>query len=135
MGGTQKKNALYCLFSNIRTHKILLQESSVSRDKAREALSPLLVGWNICTMDANSLFGGLILTWNPTVENFNGFISSVGLLIKGIVKDFINPNKSLNFHGPYSWRKEFWLDFSEEVLFRYLSLIITGGLNLTLSMR
>lgn len=73
-----------------------------------EFLSYFLNGWNLCLVDSNGQYSGLVMGWNDSIFVSNSLCSIVGILIDGHVK-FLNKSvKSLNLYGLYNDRKYFW---------------------------
>jgi hypothetical protein len=88
-------------------------------------------------VDSNGLSGGLLSSWKSRVADISTFLTPVGILLEGSVKDVtvINGLKLFNCCGPYTDREAFGGTLKNEGLFNEPNLILGGDLNFTTSSR
>lgn len=112
---------------------ILVQETMTSSLDACETFLKLFPAWNICGLNADGTFGGLLVAWNSSKASFKPYVTIVGILLEGIFLGLQRPIKILNIYGPYNLREVFWDNVVCSGLLSDPHLILAGDLNFTLS--
>lgn len=125
-GGTSKKLSLKRLIRRLDPDIIMLQETMVVGSKTIEALNYILKDWCISTLDSNGIFGGTCVVWNPCKASFNTYLSSARIVMEKKLQGWNQSVKIINCYGPYSHRKEFWLQILEDG-FLCDPFVIVGG--------
>lgn len=100
LGGRPKQLALHKLIDMLQLDLVLLQETMMNGDKARDLSAQFLAGWEMCSIDSNGQSGGLL-------SNFVPFMTYGGILLEGVIKDLCHPLNILNCYGPYHNRLGF----------------------------
>jgi exonuclease III len=108
VGGAPKSLALKRLFDLVKPDIVMIQETMVDGNKAREVFSKkkmygIYVRWiqKVC-------LGGYCLHGIPKKANFNAFFTPAGILLEGFVKQINKNLKLVNCYGSYADRQSFW---------------------------
>ena len=97
------------------------------------AFSKLLPNWELCSISASGLSGGLLTAWNPQKVRCLAFETVVGILVKADFRGMNSQLDILNFYGPYHDREFFWDRVLRGGLLNSPNLILGGDLNLTMN--
>ena len=77
-------------------------------EKPCEFFLGILKDWEVCVVDAEGQFKGILAIWNPRVYNFKDFKTGVGILLEGIIIGFDQTSNILNIYAPCRDKKRFW---------------------------
>jgi hypothetical protein len=135
LGGNSKYLALKRILDLVKRDVLLIHETMVGVEKARDIFVKLLPHWFFGGVDSTSLSGGMISAWNPRKDDFSAYLILSGILLEGHVKHLDRNLKVINFYGLYSDREVFWEDIKSEGIFKDQNLILGGNLNFTTSFR
>jgi exonuclease III len=114
VGGSSKYLALKRLLELVKPDVMLIQETMVGVEKARDLFVKLLPHWFFCGVDSTGLSGGMLSTWNPRKDDFYAYLIPAGILVEGHVKDLDRDLKVINCYGTYSDREVFWEEIKNE---------------------
>ena len=64
--------------------------------------------WEVASVDAMGLSGGLLVAWDPSNSKLKAFVVQVGILMTGFFKDFTEELNLINVYGPYNCKELFW---------------------------
>ena len=64
---------------------MFLREVMVVSIKTREVFTSILLRWNVCSVDAEGLSRGMVLSWNPMMVNFEAYFSVAYIFLHGYV--------------------------------------------------
>jgi hypothetical protein len=101
--------------------------------KAREIFMKLLPNWHFCGVESMGLLGGLLTAWDLIKSEFFSYLTPVGILLDGIVKDLNKRLKFINCYGPYANREVFWESIKRDGILKEQNVILGGDLNFTTS--
>ena len=85
----------------IKPDIIFLQETMVSGVKACSFFLDIKKGWEVASIDAFGLSGGLPVAWDPAKADLKAFIVSAGIILSGRLCGFSEEINLLNIYGPY----------------------------------
>ena len=108
LGGPQKKISLKRLFNNLKPSVIMLQETMLEGSKARTVIKEILKDWEVESLDAVGLSGGLITAWSPSLLKTNSKKMESALETKLLNKETGITFTLLNIYSPFYERKAFW---------------------------
>jgi exonuclease III len=124
VGGTSKFLALKRFLDSEKPDVLLIQETMVCEEKARELFVKLLPNWYFCGVDSTGLSGGLLTAWNPRKADCYAFLTPAGILLDGVVKDINKRLKVINCYGPYAEREVFWENIKRDGILKEQNLIL-----------
>jgi hypothetical protein len=133
VGGPLKLASMRRLLDKIRPTVILLQETLVDAEAARNFLFSLRPDWMVCAASSIGNSGGLLAAWDPNFFDFSPVLSPGGILLAGTCLELNTSLTLLNTYGPCLDRRPFWEKLDRLGLLAIKDLIIAGDLNLTLS--
>ena len=107
-GGGPKFRALKKLFLNNIVNVYFIQETMNLGTKACELILRILKYWELCSLDVDGIYGGLVATWNPSTYSFKPFRACTRILLEGKFQGFEKYLHLLNVHAPYKDRRQFW---------------------------
>ena len=107
IGGTLKAASFRCLMNQTRPEIIFLQETLVFAQKARDFFYIFFPSWVICSVNSVGTYGGLLVTWDPSLFDLTPFISVGGILLTGSNTLIKREITLLNVYGPCTARKSF----------------------------
>ena len=81
-----KGGTLYKLFKSTNHDIILIQDTTYGKTHMMETFSKIFPRWEVCAVESNGSFGGVLFYWNPLVSEFNPFRNGRGILIQGVFK-------------------------------------------------
>ena len=108
VGDKSKNLSSKRIFSSRKLDIIFVKETMVSGDKDRIFFVPLLLGWELTTIDMLGLFGGLLVVWNHRKGIFSYFQNLAGILLTGDYVGFASQLKMVKCYPPYSEREYYW---------------------------
>jgi len=82
VGGNSKFLALKRFIESEKPDVLLIQETMVCVEKAKEMFVKLLPSWNFCGVDFVGFSGGLLITWNSVKADCNAFLTPAGILLE-----------------------------------------------------
>ena len=63
--------------------------------------------WEVASVDALGLSGGLLATWDLGKAKLKAFVVTAGILLTSFSKDFIEEPNLKNVYGPYNCKNLF----------------------------
>ena len=100
--------------------------------KACEVILRILKDQEVCAVDIEGLFGGLVATWNPILCTFKSFNTIAGILLEGKVHGIKKIMHFMNINAPYKDLKYLQDKVNDSGLLSLKNLVIVGDLNMTL---
>ena len=135
LGGGPKKCALHRCFECVWSNILLIQETMLCGERAREIMSNLFPGWNMSSIDFVDLSGGLFSAWNPQVVKFNAYLSCSGIIFDDITQGISQNFQIFKCYGPYQNRRIFWDGIIQSAILEEPRLISARDLNFIVSTR
>jgi hypothetical protein len=86
---------------------MFIQETMGLGDPFIRELRKLLVGWDLCALDAEGASGGIITGWSSNCTLINSFVVFSGLYTKLFCKNLGLALTLFNVYGPYEEKEEF----------------------------
>jgi hypothetical protein len=133
LGAPQNLLPLRDYLQQIKPDIVLLQETLIEGDKAKNLFFQCLPHWNVVALDSIGRSRGLLTGWNPTFAEFCAFGTVAGIFLEGRFKHTKEPVKLLNCYASYKDREPFWQQLFDSGLLCEDNLIIGGDLNFTLT--
>ena len=78
----------------------------------------------MCIVDASSLLGGLLLTWNPRKAIPSLFNISTGILLEGMAVDVPKDFALINCYVSYLDHRSFWEKVEKDGFLNFPNLIL-----------
>ena len=85
--GGPKFSLLKHLVSSVKPDLVMFQEIMVPANCATNVLEKLFPSWGVVSSDSEGMSGGLFVAWDKKLFDFCTFITSIGILMEGLVKD------------------------------------------------
>ena len=84
--------AFHRLFDIIGPDINVLQTTMASGSRSWVVFSSMLLGWDMCLVDAIGLFSGLFFAWNLRFIKVVPYLTSTGILLNGKLRYLIGPS-------------------------------------------
>jgi hypothetical protein len=101
VGGSLKLLTLKRFLEKNNPDVLFIQETMVGVAKAREAFVKILPNWIFCGVDSIGLSGGFLTAWNHCKADFFSFLTPIGIILEGFIKDINLKLKMINCYGSY----------------------------------
>ena len=108
LGGAQRKKSLKQLFNNLKPTVIMIQETILEGLKAKTIFKDTLKDWEVESLDAVGLSGGLITAWSLAFLKTDSKKMESTLETKLLDKDTGITFTLINIYSPFYERKAFW---------------------------
>jgi len=132
-GSPTKLASLKRLLQQIKPNIVLLQETLIEGDKAKNLFFQCLPHWNVGAIDSIGRSRGLLTSWNPSLAEFCAFGTVAGIFLEGRLNISKDPVKLLNCYAPYKDSEPFWKQLFDSRLLSEDNIIIGGDLKFILS--